>query len=185
MYSDNPLENTIDLEEVRKMLSHFHYRDFQEAQELILSALQEINEHFGWVSLEAAEVVAEHFGTTASRVYGLLTFYADFRPSRGASTSCSCVMAWPATSWARSAWSQNLEDVWGIADGGHDRGRRADRPGGERLPRRLRSSADLQARRRLLRRPHPETLNEAIRGAIAGRRQLAGRASSGTHTGAT
>ena len=45
-------ENDIDLDEVRRILSHFHYRDFQEAQELILSALQEVNEHFGWVSLE-------------------------------------------------------------------------------------------------------------------------------------
>ena len=69
----------IDLAVVREMLSHFTYQDHQEAQELILSALQEINEHFGWVSLEAAELVAEHLGTTVNRVYGLLTFYADFR----------------------------------------------------------------------------------------------------------
>lgn len=69
----------IDLAVVREMLSHFTYQDHQEAQELILSALQEINEHFGWVSLDAAELVADHFGTTATRVYGLLTFYADFR----------------------------------------------------------------------------------------------------------
>jgi NADH-quinone oxidoreductase subunit E len=69
----------IDLDVVREMLSHFTYQDHQEAQELILSALQEINEHFGWVSLEAAELVAAHLGTTATRVYGLLTFYADFR----------------------------------------------------------------------------------------------------------
>jgi len=69
----------IDLDVVREMLSHFTYQDHQEAQELILSALQEINEHFGWVSLEAAELVAQHLGTTVNRVYGLLTFYADFR----------------------------------------------------------------------------------------------------------
>ena len=69
----------IDLDVVREMLSHITYQDHQEAQELILSALQEINEHFGWVSLEAAELVADHLGTTATRVYGLLTFYADFR----------------------------------------------------------------------------------------------------------
>lgn len=69
----------IDLDVVREMLSHFTYQDHQEAQELILSALQEINEHFGWVSLEAAELVADHLGTTVNRVYGLLTFYADFR----------------------------------------------------------------------------------------------------------
>lgn len=69
----------IDLEAVREMVSHFHYEDFEEAQELILSALQEVNEIYGWVSPEAAEIVAEHLGTSAERVYALLTFYADFR----------------------------------------------------------------------------------------------------------
>lgn len=69
----------IDLAVVREIMSHFRPQDYQEAQELILSALQEINEHFGWVSLEAAEIVAEHLSTTANRIYGLLTFYADFR----------------------------------------------------------------------------------------------------------
>ena len=44
---DTNHENDIDLDEVRRMLTHFRYRDFQEAQELILSALQEVNEHFG------------------------------------------------------------------------------------------------------------------------------------------
>ena len=57
-YGQDNHDNAIDLDEVRQILSHFKYRDFQEAQELILSALQEINEHFGWVSLEAAELVA-------------------------------------------------------------------------------------------------------------------------------
>ena len=69
----------IDLDVVRELVSHFTFSDFEEAQELILSALQEVNEHFGWVSPEAAEIVAEHLNTTATRVYGLLTFYADFR----------------------------------------------------------------------------------------------------------
>ncbi len=110
--------SAIDLDEVRRMLSHFHYRDFQEAQELILSALQEVNEHFGWVSLEAAEVVADHFGTTASRVYGLLTFYADFRTEpRGKHFMLLCHgMACYVMGSQRLV--QNLEDEWGIADGG-------------------------------------------------------------------
>lgn len=69
----------IDLDAVREMVSHFHYDDFEEAQELILSALQEINEVYGWVSPEAAEIVARHLDTTAERVFSLLTFYADFR----------------------------------------------------------------------------------------------------------
>ncbi len=113
-----PVGSAIDLDEVRRMLAHFPYRDFQEAQELILSALQEINEHFGWVSLEAAEVVAEHFGTTASRVYGLLTFYADFRTEpRGKHFMLLCHgMACYVMGSQRLV--QNLEDEWGIADGG-------------------------------------------------------------------
>ena len=69
----------IDLDVVRDMLSHFRFSDFEEAQELILSALQEINEHFGWVSPEAAQLVADHLNTSINRVYALLTFYADFR----------------------------------------------------------------------------------------------------------
>jgi NADH-quinone oxidoreductase subunit E len=71
--------NEIDLDVVREILSHFTYHDFQEAQELLLGALMEVNAHFGWVSLEAAKVVAVYFGTSDNRVYALLTFYADFR----------------------------------------------------------------------------------------------------------
>jgi len=71
--------NEIDLDVVREILSHFTYHDFQEAQELILGALMEVNQRFGWVSLEAAKVVADYFGTSDNRVYALLTFYADFR----------------------------------------------------------------------------------------------------------
>jgi len=69
----------IDLDVVREMMSHFKYDDFEEAQELILAALQEVNEHYGWVSPEAAAVVAEHLGTSTTRVFALLSFYADFR----------------------------------------------------------------------------------------------------------
>ncbi len=69
----------IDPDIVRELVSHFTYDDYEEAQELILSALQEVNEHFGWVSPEAAQIVAEHLNTTVNRVFGLLTFYADFR----------------------------------------------------------------------------------------------------------
>jgi NADH-quinone oxidoreductase subunit E len=113
-----PIGDAIDLDEVRRLLTHFHYRDFQEAQELILSALQEINEHFGWVSLEAADIVAEHFGTTASRVYGLLTFYADFRTEpRGKHFMLLCHgMACYVMGSQRLV--QDLEDTWGIGDGG-------------------------------------------------------------------
>ncbi|HEU5432758.1 MAG TPA: NAD(P)H-dependent oxidoreductase subunit E, partial [Thermomicrobiales bacterium] len=99
------------------ILSHFKPRDHQEAQELILAALQEINEHFGYVSLPAAEVVAEHLGTTATRVYALLTFYADFRTEpRGRHFMLLCHgMACYVMGSQRLV--QELEDRWGIADG--------------------------------------------------------------------
>jgi NADH-quinone oxidoreductase subunit E len=99
------------------MLSHFKPQDFQEAQELILSALQEVNEHFGYVSLEAAEVVADHFGTTANRIYGLLTFYADFRTEpRGKHFMLLCHgMACYVTGSQQLV--QELKDTWGIGDG--------------------------------------------------------------------
>jgi NADH-quinone oxidoreductase subunit E len=108
----------VDLAEVQRILAKYRYRDFQEAQELILSALQEVNEHFGWVSLEAAELVAEHFGTTATRIYGLLTFYADFRTEpRGKHFMLLCHgMACYVMGSQRLV--QDLEDVWGIGDGG-------------------------------------------------------------------
>lgn len=108
---------TIDLDVVREMLSHITYSDHQEAQELILFALQEINEHFGWVSLEAAEMVAEHLGTTANRVYGLLTFYADFRTApRGDNFMLVChgMSCYVAGSMRLV---QSLRDNYGISDG--------------------------------------------------------------------
>ncbi len=108
----------IDLAVVREMLSHIKPQDHQESQELILSALQEINEHFGYVSLEAAEVVAEHLGTTATRIYGLLTFYADFRTQpRGKHFMLLC-HGMSCYVMGSQKIVQELSDRYGIADGG-------------------------------------------------------------------
>ena len=107
----------IDLAVVRDLLSHLRPNDDQEAQELILAALQEINEHFGWVSLAAARLVAEHLGTTENRVYGLLTFYADFRTEpRGKHFMLVCHgMSCYALGSQRLV--QHLQDGYGIGDG--------------------------------------------------------------------
>lgn len=107
----------IDLDVVRELLSHFHYSDFEEAQELILSALQEVNEHFGWVSPEAAELVAEHLDTTINRVFGLLTFYADFRTApRGYHHLLIC-HGMSCYVLGSQGLVQELRDVYGIGDG--------------------------------------------------------------------
>jgi len=107
----------IDLDVVREIMSHFTYDDFEEGQELILSALQEVNEHYGWVSPEAAEIVADHLGTTTTRVFALLSFYADFRTSpRGKHHLLIChgVSCYVMGS---QRLVQTLKDDYGVEDG--------------------------------------------------------------------
>lgn len=107
----------IDLDVVRDLVSHFRFSDFEEAQELILSALQEINEHFGWVSPEAAEIVAEHLNTTVNRVYALLTFYADFRTEpRGHHHMLIC-HGMSCYVMGSQQLVQRMQDRYGIEDG--------------------------------------------------------------------
>uniref|UniRef100_A0A7C1FYU9 NAD(P)H-dependent oxidoreductase subunit E n=1 Tax=Thermomicrobium roseum TaxID=500 RepID=A0A7C1FYU9_THERO len=70
----------VDLEPLRRVLEErFRPRDYREAQELVVGACQEAQRLFGWVPPEAAQLIAEHLGVTTNRIYGLLTFYADFR----------------------------------------------------------------------------------------------------------
>jgi NADH-quinone oxidoreductase subunit E len=113
-----PATREIDLNVVREMLSHFKPQDHQEAQELILSALQEINEHFGWVSLEAAELVADHLGTTVNRIYGLLTFYADFRTEPRGNHFMLLCHGMSCYVMGSQNLVQELSDRYGITDGG-------------------------------------------------------------------
>lgn len=69
-----------DLERLKAHLEeHYQPQDYEEAQELILGALQDTQHELGWVPLEAARLVASHLGVSENRVFGLLTFYADFR----------------------------------------------------------------------------------------------------------
>ena len=69
-----------ELARVRAMLADkYHPQDHEEAKELILGALQDIQHMFGWVPFEASRTLAEHLGVSENLIYGLLTFYADFR----------------------------------------------------------------------------------------------------------
>lgn len=80
MESQTSKSQAIDLAPLRAVLEEkFRPRDSQEAQELIVMACQEAQALYGWVPPEAAQCIADHLGTTINRVYGLLTFYADFR----------------------------------------------------------------------------------------------------------
>jgi NADH-quinone oxidoreductase subunit E len=107
----------VDLDVVREIISHFRFEDYEEAQELILFALQEVNERFGWVSPEAAEIVAQHLNTTVNRVYGLLTFYADFRTeARGHHHMLVC-HGMSCYVMGSQGLVQRMQDRFGIEDG--------------------------------------------------------------------
>lgn len=72
--------NEADAVRVKALLdAQYHPRDHEEAQEQILGALQDVQHILGWVPLWATRMVADHLGVTENRIYGLLTFYADFR----------------------------------------------------------------------------------------------------------
>lgn len=73
-------DQRVDLAPLLEVLaSRFRPRDDQEAYELIVGACQEAQRLYGWVPPEAAQAIADHLGVTINRIYGLLTFYADFR----------------------------------------------------------------------------------------------------------
>ncbi len=108
----------IDLDVVRELISDLQPGDWQEAQELILTALQRVNERYGYVSVEAAGVVADHLGTTVPRVYGLLTFYADFRTEpRGKKFMLLC-HGMSCYVMGSQKLVQTLQENYGIGDGG-------------------------------------------------------------------
>jgi len=73
------------------MAREYNARDWREAQELVLPALMEIQEHWGYCSQDAAAVVATHLGVELQRVYALLTFYGDLRTTpRAANVYVAC-----------------------------------------------------------------------------------------------
>ncbi|MFW6074062.1 MAG: NAD(P)H-dependent oxidoreductase subunit E [Chloroflexota bacterium] len=108
-----------DLDQIQSILDkHFQPEDHQEAQELILGALQEVQHLLGWVPQDAAKVVADHLGVSINRIYGLLTFYADFRtepPGNNFMLLChgsACFIG------GSQRLIEELRDRYGITNGG-------------------------------------------------------------------
>jgi NADH-quinone oxidoreductase subunit E len=74
-----PATSDIDLEQLRSILvQHYKPTNYQDSLELIVQACQEAQQLYGYVPKAATELIAEHLGVTTNRIYGLLTFYADF-----------------------------------------------------------------------------------------------------------
>ena len=65
--------DTIDVKQVEEILGGFEKKNSS-----LIPALQAVEEEFGWVSKGAADVVAEKLNIFPSKVYGVLTFYAQF-----------------------------------------------------------------------------------------------------------
>jgi NADH-quinone oxidoreductase subunit E len=112
-------EEAIDLAPLRQVLnSRYRARDSEEAYELIVGACQEAQRIYGWVPPDAAQLIAEHLGVTVNRVYGLLTFYADFRtepPGKHFLWLCHGAACYVLGSSRLIEW---LRDRYGIEDHG-------------------------------------------------------------------
>jgi NADH-quinone oxidoreductase subunit E len=69
----------IDLKPLKNILDeHFNPTNYQDGLELIVQACQEAQHLYGYVPHEATRLIADHLGVIENRIYGLLTFYADF-----------------------------------------------------------------------------------------------------------
>lgn len=73
------IASEIDLQPLQQILDqHYNPDDYQDSLELIVQACQEAQHLYGYVPQQASELIAEHLGVSINRIYGLLTFYADF-----------------------------------------------------------------------------------------------------------
>ncbi len=69
----------IDLQPLRTILEdRYNPENYQDSLELIVQACQEAQHLYGYVPKAATEAIAEHLGVSTNRIFGLLTFYADF-----------------------------------------------------------------------------------------------------------
>jgi NADH-quinone oxidoreductase subunit E len=69
----------VDLKPLQEILEQQYNPDnYQDSLELIVQACQEAQHLYRHVPKEAADLIADHLGVSVNRIYGLLTFYADF-----------------------------------------------------------------------------------------------------------
>ncbi|MDY0391019.1 NADH-quinone oxidoreductase subunit NuoE [Desulfobulbus oligotrophicus] len=53
--------------------------EYERTRENLIPLLQEVQDHFHYLSVEAVQAVADHLQLSANDVYGVATFYAQFR----------------------------------------------------------------------------------------------------------
>jgi NADH-quinone oxidoreductase subunit E len=108
-----------DLAHITEILQRdYRPEDHEEAQELILGALQDVQHVLGWVPLQAAELVAEHLGVSVNRIFGLLTFYADFRTEQPGNQFLLLCHGTACYVGGSQRLIDELRDNYGIGNGG-------------------------------------------------------------------
>lgn len=53
--------------------------DFPERRGMLLAILHRVQQAYGFIPLETLEAIARHVNMTRSLVYGMITFYSEFR----------------------------------------------------------------------------------------------------------
>ena len=65
---------------------------YPEEEGSLIPLLQKAQEHFGYISDELVELLADYLGLTASQVFGVASFYSQFRFTEPAQHSiCVCL----------------------------------------------------------------------------------------------
>jgi NADH-quinone oxidoreductase subunit E len=65
---------------------------YPEEEGSLIPLLQKAQEHFGYISDELVEMLADYLGLTASQVFGVASFYSQFRFTEPAEHSiCVCL----------------------------------------------------------------------------------------------
>ena len=86
----------------------------------LLEALHRVQHHFGYVSAEAMHVIADQLRVTPAHVYGVTTYYADFRTTPPPQTMAKSRGSWPRwtlmTRMARAMLAVTTEMMpWAVA----------------------------------------------------------------------
>jgi NADH-quinone oxidoreductase subunit E len=106
-----PQEKLI-LEQIASNLS-----DFEKKRSNLIPILQMVQENLGYLPLEALKIVAEHLGISMSDVYGVATFYNQFRFQPPGKYPIKVCLGTACHVRAGDIILENFERKLGIADG--------------------------------------------------------------------
>ena len=78
---ENKLESNFSCKEVDLLLMEPVFKKYEGQSASLISILQEAQSIYGFLPLEALKTIAERTGNKKSKIYGIATFYSQFRLS--------------------------------------------------------------------------------------------------------